>query len=179
MRPEVTKTASRFTRRSALALVLGGVGLAALPLALPRPAMAGPAPSEVMDPVTAHEKTQAGEIILVDIRTPEEWLETGIGEGAIGLDMRARDFVVALVDLRKANPDTPIALVCRTGNRSGYVVDALAQQGFPGLVDVSEGMAGGPNGKGWIPRGLPTYEGTPQNVAQKRAGLKDLGCTVC
>lgn len=174
MRPEVTT----ITRRAALGLL---AGLGALSLSLPgaRPAMAGPAEASKMSPDIAHAKALAGEIILVDIRTPEEWLQTGLGEGAVGLDMTAQNFVMELVDLRKNNPETPIALICRTGNRSGFVVGELARQGFPGLVDVSEGMAGGPNGQGWIPRGLPVYPGTPESVAGKLAELKDKGCTTC
>lgn len=120
-----------------------------------------------MDPLTAFNAARKGEIILVDIRTPQEWAETGIGEGAIALDMRAPDFVRSLVTLRKTYEDKPIAMICRTGNRSGYVVQTLAAQGFPGLVDVSEGMAGGPNGKGWLARALPVYPGTPDEIAPR------------
>ena len=124
---------------------------------------------EIMDAQKAYEAAQKGEIILIDIRTPREWAETGIGEGAIALDMREKDFVQNLVKLRQDNPETPLALICRTGNRSGYVVQTLAQQGFPGLVDVSEGMVGGPNGQGWITRGLPVYPGVQAEIEKRRA----------
>lgn len=112
----------------------------------------------------AYVAARAGKIILVDIRTPQEWAQTGIGEGAIALDMTEKSFVDSLVKLRTAYPEKQIALICRTGNRSGYVFKALDQQGFTGLVDVSEGMAGGRNGKGWIPRGLPTYAGIKAEI---------------
>jgi len=112
----------------------------------------------------AYVAAKAGNIILVDIRTPQEWVQTGVAEGAIGLDMTDKSFVDNLVQLRSDNPDKPIALICRTGNRSGYVFEALNKQGFPNLMDVSEGMAGGANGKGWIPRGLPIYAGTAVEV---------------
>ena len=71
------------------------------------------------------------------------------------------------MQLRSAYPEKPIALICRTGNRSGYVFDALNKQGFPNLMDVSEGMAGGRNGKGWIPRGLPIYAGTDAEITPR------------
>lgn len=112
----------------------------------------------------AYVAAKAGNIILVDIRTPQEWAQTGIAEGAIALDMTDKSFVDNLVKLRSDKPATPIALICRTGNRSGYVFNALNKQGFPNLMDVSEGMAGGRNGKGWIPRGLPTYAGTSNEI---------------
>lgn len=120
-----------------------------------------------MDAPTAHEKAMAGEIILVDIRTPPEWAQTGIGEGALAINMRDPEFVKALVVLRQLNPEKPIALICRTGNRSGYVVKALAQQGFPGLVDVPEGMAGSKAGPGWLKRGLPTYPGKKEEIVKR------------
>ncbi|PIE16538.1 MAG: sulfurtransferase [Rhodobacterales bacterium] len=125
--------------------------------------------SQIIGAPEAYQQAKAGEIILVDIRTPQEWRQTGVGQGAIGLDMSAPDFVESLVKLRQSYPAKPIALICRTGNRSGYVFDALEQQGFPGLQNVAEGMAGGPNGKGWLKRGLPVYKGTLANI-KKRLG---------
>ena len=170
MRPQV------ITRRNLLhqgALLIAAAAPAALALGA-APALSQTANSkgyEVMDAQTAYEAAQKGEIILIDIRTPREWAETGIGEGAIALDMREKDFVQNLVRLRQDNPETPLALICRTGNRSGYVVQTLAQQGFPGLVDVSEGMAGGPNGQGWIARGLPVYPGIQAEIEKHREAV--------
>ena len=125
------------------------------------------APFGTLDAASAYEKAKDGEIILVDIRTPPEWAETGVGEGALAINMRDPEFVKALVVLRQRNPETPIALICRTGNRSGYVVKTLAAQGFPGLVDVSEGMAGSKAGPGWLKRGLPTYPGTKDEIVRR------------
>jgi rhodanese-related sulfurtransferase len=80
-----------------------------------------------MTPEVAYAAAQAGEIFLIDIRRPDEWLDTRVGEGAIGLDMRDDGFVPMLIALREANPDKPIALICATGMRSGYVTSALAK----------------------------------------------------
>lgn len=173
MRPEVTINQTRQSRRSALTLGLGAVGAAILASVSPLAAANDPDAAEIgtMTPDVAHKAALAGEIILIDIRTPGEWLETKVAEGAIGLDMREENFVPTLVMLRRANPDKPIALICRTGNRTGYVTTMLAGQGFPGLVDVNEGMQGGPNGPGWLKRGLPTYDGTLSNVAARRSAL--------
>lgn len=173
MRPEVTIYRKLYSRRAALTLGLGA--LAAVILTGAGPAMAAnsanSAKISTMKPDAAHKAALAGEIILIDIRTPGEWLETKVGDGAIGLDMREKNFVPTLVMLRRANPDKPIALICRTGNRTGYVTTTLASQGFPGLIDVNEGMQGGPNGPGWLKRGLPTYDGTLTNVAARRSAL--------
>ena len=168
MRPQVTTLFTQPNRRVFLGAILatGVVGY----MAFVSPGFAkkaGKKGYEVMQANIAHEAAASGEIILVDIRTPQEWQETGIGEGAIPLDMREESFVASLVELRTNNPDTPIALICRTGNRSGYVVNALVEQKFPGLVDVSEGMAGGRNGRGWIRSGLPVYAGTTAEIAPR------------
>ena len=113
----------------------------------------------------AYEQAKSGEIILVDIRTPGEWAQTGVGEGAIGIDMQGgQKFIDSLMQLRRLYPEKTIAMICRTGNRSDVVLEYLQTQGASGFVDVTEGMAGGPNGQGWIPRGLPTYAGSKANI---------------
>ncbi len=171
MRPEVTNRPAALSRRGLIRLGLG----AGLALALSVPARAqqastpDTAPFALISATEAYEAAGSGEIILVDIRTPEEWAETGIPEGAVALDMRAADFVQNLVALRVAYRDRPIAFICRTGNRSQFLTATLAGQGFPGLLDVSEGIAGGPRGKGWLREGLPVYAGTPENIAARLA----------
>jgi len=160
--------AKLMTRRSAILSILA-VGVA---VAIIVPAnLLKAADKETISALDAFGAAKSGRIILVDIRTPEEWKETGVGEGAIALDMRSETFVSTLSDLRAANPDTPIALICRTGNRSNYVVTELNKRGFVGLVDVTEGMAGGRNGAGWIPQGLPTYAGTSSELRTRRAAI--------
>lgn len=167
MRPEVTTSEAHRTRRTVI-----GFGIAAVlsGAAIFAGMTAGAAYMEeigYMEPETAYKAALAGEIILIDIRRPDEWLSTSVGEGAIGLDMLEDNFLPILAALRHANPDMPIALICRTGNRTGNVTRALAKQGFTGLVDVSEGMEGGDDGPGWLRRGVPTYAGTATNVTTR------------
>ncbi|WP_456388634.1 rhodanese-like domain-containing protein [Profundibacter sp.] len=154
-----------FTQPSRRGFLIGMISAAFVGLSLS--AQPAKAAETVISTPDAYVAAKAGNIILVDIRTPPEWAQTGIAEGAIALDMTDKSFVDSLVKLRAAYPDKPIALICRTGNRSGYVFKALNKQGFGGLMDVSEGMAGGPNGKGWIPRGLPTYVGTDAEITPR------------
>lgn len=169
MRPEVTSVNRPIARRIVLKTGLAAVATAlALPFGASLARAQSPAGIGYLGPDEAHAAAKAGEIILIDIRRPEEWLETGIAEGAIGLDMTQDDFIPALIALRQANPAKPLAMICRTGNRTGHVTRTLADSGFPGLVDVSEGMVGGHNGKGWLKRGLPTYAGTADNVRTRR-----------
>ncbi|CAN7267643.1 rhodanese-like domain-containing protein [Bosea sp. LjRoot90] len=103
----------------------------------------------------AHEAAKAGKLVLVDIRTPEEWTDTGVPEGAIKLDMTGSAFEVRLAALKLDYPGKPIALICRTGNRTSTLQKKLAARGWTNLVDVRGGLLGNPKDKGWLAEGLP------------------------
>ncbi|MGY6555483.1 MAG: rhodanese-like domain-containing protein [Wenzhouxiangella sp.] len=102
---------------------------------------------------------ETGEIVLIDIRQPEEWRELGVPEGAVRISMAhpeggegfLRDLLAAVED----DMDAPIVLICRTGNRSSQVVPALQRWGFTQVYHVPEGMLGSRYGPGWIRSGLP------------------------
>ena len=108
----------------------------------------------------------AGKITLIDIRTPPEWKETGIAKGASLLNMLhpqgAPGFTNALLEKVKGDRSAPIALICRTGNRTTQVQRYLQSQGFTQVYNVKEGMAGSGAGPGWIKRGLPMETCTSQ-----------------
>lgn len=106
----------------------------------------------------AHEAVSNGKMILIDIRTTGEWLQTGVAEGAWPLDMTDEAFGPRIMAVLQRNPEHQVAVICRTGNRTGHLITVLAKNGVTGILDVSEGMAGGPNGKGWIPSGLPVVD---------------------
>ena len=101
----------------------------------------------------------AGKITLIDIRTPPEWKETGVAKGAQLINMLhpqgAPGFANALLDKVNGDRNAPIALICRTGNRTTQVQRYLQSQGFTQVYNVKEGMAGSGAGPGWIKRGLP------------------------
>lgn len=101
-------------------------------------------------------KLQAGEITLIDIRTPREWRQTGIAEGAQPIDMTRKTFVDEVLAAVDGDKDAPIGIICRTGNRTTHVQKALQGMGFTNVYNVKEGMAGSGAGPGWIRRGLPT-----------------------
>ncbi|MCV9940025.1 rhodanese-like domain-containing protein [Boseaceae bacterium BT-24-1] len=103
----------------------------------------------------AHDATKAGKLVLVDIRTPEEWTDTGVPQGAIKLDMTGSAFEVRLAALKLDHPGKPIALICRTGNRTSTLQKKLAGRGWTNLVDVRGGLLGNPKDKGWLAEGLP------------------------
>ena len=108
----------------------------------------------------------AGKITLIDIRTPPEWKETGVAKGAKLINMLhpqgASGFTNALLDQVKGDRNAPIALICRTGNRTTQVQRYLQSQGFTQVYNVKEGMAGSGAGPGWLKRGLPVEACTTQ-----------------
>lgn len=108
-----------------------------------------------MTPAEAHAAAGAGDIVLIDIRRPDEWHETGIGEGAVGLDMRRDDFIAALTDIAGGDLSKPIAIICARGVRSDRMSLRLEKAGFTRIVDIPEGMLGSSAGPGWLARDLP------------------------
>jgi len=99
----------------------------------------------------------AGKVRLIDIRTPQEWRETGVAPGAGRVDFYRGPEVLAQSVLRMVDGDrnAPIALICRTGNRTAQAQRYLQSQGFTQVYNVTEGMAGSAAGPGWLKRGLP------------------------
>ena len=101
----------------------------------------------------------AGKITLIDIRTPPEWKETGVAKGASLINMLhpqgAPGFTNALLEKVKGDKNAPIALICRTGNRTTQAQKFLESQGYTQVYNVKEGMAGSSAGPGWLKRGMP------------------------
>jgi rhodanese-related sulfurtransferase len=125
-------------------------------------ALAGPAAAqgalELAAP-EAHRRASAGEITLIDIRRPDEWRQTGVAKNATRINMLhpggADGFVKAVLESVRGDRNAPIALICRTGNRTAQVQKFLSGQGFGNVYHVPEGMVGSKAGPGWISRGLP------------------------
>jgi rhodanese-related sulfurtransferase len=107
----------------------------------------------------AYRKAASGEITLIDIRTPQEWRESGIPAGALPITMHDpkgpqafyRNVLAALDNDKKR----PVALICARGYRSDWAQAFLARAGLTNVLDVSEGMFGRDGRPGWLKRGLP------------------------
>jgi rhodanese-related sulfurtransferase len=110
---------------------------------------------EIWSAAEAHEALRAGEMILLDIRRPDEWRATGLAEGAWPVSMHEDGFERRLMRVLEIADGRPVGLICATGGRSGYVQNILKENGIRGTVDVSEGMMGSQRGRGWIASGLP------------------------
>lgn len=132
-------------------LVLAGLvsGLA------PDVATADRLPPGIISATDARTMQAKGEIILLDIRSPGEWKETGVPAGAEMVTVHRRDFLAAVLKVTGGDKSKPIALICAIGGRSAMARRFLAKHGFTNVVDVSEGMLGNHRGPGWIRRGQP------------------------
>lgn len=138
-------------RRNLLLLAVGTALGGALSYPLISPAFGG----TTFDAPTTYEKLLAGEILLIDIRRPDEWAATGTAKGAIRLDLRRDDFIAELKAIAGQDYNRPIALICARGVRSARTARLLEQNGFTNIINVPEGMLGSSEGPGWIARGLP------------------------
>lgn len=109
-------------------------------------------------PTDAHAKALAGELVLVDVRTPNEWLETGIPASGHSITMHQDPnvFLAQLLDKMDNDKTRPVAIICRTGARTTMLQGQLKQIGFTNVLNVVEGMLGGFAGPGWRKTGLPT-----------------------
>ncbi len=105
----------------------------------------------------AYEASKAGKVRLIDIRTPQEWRQTGVAPGAGRVDFyRGPDVLVqSVLQMVGGDKNAPIVLICRTGNRTAVAQKYLQGLGFTQVYNVSEGMAGSAAGPGWIKLGLP------------------------
>jgi rhodanese-related sulfurtransferase len=75
-----------------------------------------------LDPLTAHERRD--EVLLLDVREQDEW-DAGHIEGSVHIPM-------AELGARQDElpQDRPIVAVCRSGNRSAAVTQALSKAGY-------------------------------------------------
>lgn len=109
----------------------------------------------VLDAPTAHARASEGQLLLIDIRRPDEWQASGSAASAQRLDMRREDFTTALLALAQGDRNAEIAVMCARGVRSARLAARLRDAGFTHVSDVAEGMFGSSAGPGWIARGLP------------------------
>jgi rhodanese-related sulfurtransferase len=127
-------------------------------LAFATPALAQQTPLNIT-PAEAHKMATDKKAVLVDIRRPDEWRETGTGEHAVLIDMEDPLFITKLNAAMGGDRTRPVALICRTANRTRVVQQALMQQGYTRVINVEGGMVGNAADKGWIAQGLPVKRG--------------------
>ena len=131
---------------AACALVLGAAGVSV-------------ADHFVIAPEEANMRAEAGELVLIDVRSPQEWRQTGVPKGARRVTIHdpggLKGFVDAMAAAVGGDLKKPIAVICARGNRSTRAQKALSEAGFTRVFNIREGFIGGPYGPGWVKRGLP------------------------
>lgn len=110
------------------------------------------APVKDVSPQTAWQLAQDGSLLIVDVRRPEEWAETGTAPGAARITLQDTDFLDRLNEAAAGNKDAALAFICRSGQRSGSAAEQAAAAGYTNAYNVTGGMS---MAGGWIDAGLP------------------------
>lgn len=107
----------------------------------------------------ALRQSNTGALLVIDVRSPGEWRQTGVPAGANAITIHDPAGMGAFLDnVMKAvdgNKNARIALICAHGNRSHQTQQFLSRRGFTQVLDVSEGMLGRNVALGWLARNLP------------------------
>jgi len=124
------------------------------------PAFAGQTSTvQNIKPHEAWAKVARHQVILIDVRSPAEWRQSGVPETARLVTLNdprgVKGFLNGVRKIARGNMSQPIAVICRTGNRSLKAATLLTQNGFKTVYNVTEGVAGIQKGTGWAARGLP------------------------
>ncbi|MCB1960413.1 MAG: rhodanese-like domain-containing protein [Rhodocyclaceae bacterium] len=128
-------------------------------LALIAALIAIPAHAEVINIDNAElSRLRAAGVPLVDVRTAGEWQETGIVPESHLLtffdergEVDAEAFVARLLAI--ARPDQPVAVICRSGNRTRAVSKFLSEQvGYARVYNVEKGI------RAWIGAQQPVVD---------------------
>ena len=93
----------------------------------------------------ASQKLIDSNIPIVDIRTPGEWIETGIVKGAITImfwdEKGGYDVNGFLTELnKKVDTKKPFALICRTGSRTQVISEFLSKELKYDVINLQGGM---------------------------------------
>lgn len=96
-------------------------------------------------PDRAAEVAEEPGVVVLDVRTPEEYGEGHLG-GALNLDFYAAGFGERLGELDR---DATYVLYCRSGNRSATTAEMMRDLGFASVYEVDGGILA------WLGAGLP------------------------
>lgn len=122
--------------------------------ALPALSESGDTPADI-----ASQRSRNDELLIIDVRSPLEWQQSGIPQGALPVTIHGPEgmagFVAAVRRELGGEINRPIALICARGQRSTKAQAALADAGFTQVLNIREGVLGSSSGPGWLARELP------------------------
>ena len=111
-------------------------------------------------PAEAAKLVAEGKAVLVDVREPSEWKQTGVAAPAVLLPKSDFDGDQKLwKEFLAKNGDKQVIVYCQSGGRAGTVAAALAKKG------VKSANAGGL--KDWTKAGLPVRKFDEKAEAKK------------
>jgi rhodanese-related sulfurtransferase len=98
-----------------------------------------------VDPVEFSEVIAQPGVIILDVRTPEEF-NAGHIPNAININIADSDFSS---EVSKLDKNATVAVYCRSANRSAVATNEMAELGFTDMYDMQGGIidweaAGGP-----------------------------------
>jgi rhodanese-related sulfurtransferase len=98
-----------------------------------------------VDPVEFSEVIAQPGVIILDVRTPEEF-NAGHIANAININIADSNFSS---EVSKLDKNATVAVYCRSANRSAVATDEMAKLGFTDMYDMQGGIidweaAGGP-----------------------------------
>ncbi len=109
----------------------------------------GSATIPVITVTDALERTKTGDVLLIDVREPDEWRATGSPRGSLRVALQSPDFVNQIREYSNHRKELPIALCCRSGLRGKKAAELLVQDGFDNVSNVEGGMMK------WVSEDLP------------------------
>jgi len=121
------------------------IAISAIGLALLAAGCKQDAPGRAVSLDFARSEHEAGRVVLIDIREPNEHA-TGVASGAQLLPMRQ---LASRIGELPTDANQPVLLICNTQNRSSSVVEALRERGYAHVRYVQGGMSE------WARRGWP------------------------
>ena len=89
-----------------------------------------------LDPAAFKAKTQETEVIVLDVRTAQEFNEGHI-ENAININVESDTFLSQIESLDKSKS---YAVYCRSGRRSADAITKMANQNFTSLTNLNGGI---------------------------------------
>ena len=89
-----------------------------------------------VDPVAFSEIVVQPSVIVLDVRTPEEFASGHIAN-AININLADSTFAAEVAKLDK---NATVAVYCRSGNRSGVATGQMAELGFVDMYDMQGGI---------------------------------------
>lgn len=89
-----------------------------------------------VDPIEFSEVVNQPGVIVLDVRTPEEF-NAGHIANAVNINLEGSDFAS---EVSKIDKDSTVAVYCRSGNRSGVATKQMAELGFVDMYDMQGGI---------------------------------------